>query len=86
MAYRLTYWEAANTPETHYQLKSVRLKSIEEVFTLSLPHNRPANTSLILLERDRNYKGKKWIDEKTVWERGMDYPENPIRRPNRTKK
>jgi hypothetical protein len=85
MAYTLTYWEDSNDSETHYQIKVVRLKSIEEAFTLALPHNRPLKTTLILLERHRNYKNKKWIDEKIVWEKGMDYPESPIVRPTKTK-
>jgi hypothetical protein len=85
MALTLSYWETAG-PETHYQLKEIRLKSIEEAFTLALPHNRPSKCTLITLERYRNYKGKKWISEKTVWEVGMDYPANVIVRPRKTKK
>lgn len=85
MAYTLSYWEAKDE-HTHYQLKQVRLKSINEAFSLALPHNRPSNTALILLERHRNYKGKKWVDEKIVWEKGMDYPANVIARPDRTKR
>lgn len=86
MAYTLTYWESADKPETHYELKHIRLKSIEEAFTLALPHNRPSNTSLITVERTRNYKGKKWIDEKIVWEKGLSEPVSPVKRPNRTKR
>jgi len=86
MSYLLTYWENGNNPDTHYQLKQVRLKSIEEAFTLALVHNRPAKTSLILVERHRNYKGRKWIDEKTVWDKTMDYPANVVKRPKKTKR
>ena len=85
MAYTLTYWASDRAPRQHYELRHVRLRSINEAFTLSLPHNRPSGTSLITLERHRNYKGQKWIEEKTVWEKGMDYPANVISRPKRTK-
>ena len=86
MAYTLTYWHDDGKPDAHYELKHIRLKSIEEAFTLALPHNRPSGTSLITVERHRNYKGKRWIDEKTVWEKGMDYPANVIKRPTKTKR
>ena len=59
MAYTLTYWENGNSPDSHYELKHIRLKSIIEAFTLALPHNRSLKTSLITIERHRNYKGKK---------------------------
>lgn len=85
MAYTLTYWENGNEPDTHYELKSIRLKSINEAFNLALPHNRPNKTSLVTVERHRNYKGSRWIDEKTVWEKGMNYPANVVKRPQRTK-
>jgi hypothetical protein len=86
MAYNLTYWASDGKPDAYSELKHIRLKSIEEAFTLALPHNRPSGTALITVERHRNYKGKKWIAEKTVWEKGMDYPSSPVRYPNRTKK
>jgi len=85
MAYRLSYWEEKD-PVTHYELKCVRLKSIEEAYSLALPHNRPKRCDLVLLERDRNYKGRKWIDEKTVWARGMENPNDVIKRPQKTKR
>lgn len=81
MAYRLSYWESdGNKDQAYAELKSVRLKSIEEAFPLALAHNRPSRTALVTLERHRNYKGKQWIDEKIVWEKGMDYPVFPGRR------
>lgn len=86
MALTLTYWESDGKPDAYSELKHIRLKSIEEAFTLALPHNRPSNTALITLDRHRNYKGRKWISEKVVWEKGMDYPANVIVRPQRTKK
>lgn len=70
MSYQLHYWESAPTPDTHYELKVIRLKSIEEVFTLALPHNRPSKTTLITLDRSDRQSNI----EKIVWEKGMDYP------------
>ena len=84
MAYTLSYWENGSDKETHYQIKQVRLKSVNEAFTLALPHNRPNKTTLVILERHRNYKNSKWIDEKIVWELGMTNPISPVKRPNRT--
>jgi len=86
MAYHLSYWKTAPTPDTHYELRRVRLKSIEEVTSLALPHNRPKGTSLILLEMPRSYKSKHWIDERTVWEEGMSDVTNVIKLPHRTKR
>lgn len=87
MAYQLVYWEKDGLePEAYAEIKHIRLSSIEEVFTLALPHNRPINTALITLDRHRNYRGRKWIDEKIVWERGMDYPANIIKKPYKTKR
>ena len=86
MAYTLTYWEKDGPePEAYAELHSVRLKSVNEAFTLALPHNRPSRCSFITLNRHRNYKGKKWIDEKTVWETGMGSPANVIKRPHKTR-
>ena len=85
MAFTLTYWEEKDK-DTHYELRSVRLKSINEAFPLALPHNRPDKTALITVERHRNYKGRRWIDEKTVWEKGMDYPANVVHRPDKTRR
>ena len=86
MALTLTYWAEDNGPDAHYELKHIRLKSIIEAFTLALFHNRPNRTSLITIERHRNYKNKQWISEKIVWEKGMDYPANVIVRPNKIKR
>lgn len=86
MAYTLTYWERGINADTHYELKSVRLKSINEATPLALPHNRPPKTALVTVERHRNYKGRSWIDEKIVWEFGMNHPNNVVCRPNRTKR
>lgn len=85
MAYTLQYWEEKDK-DTHYELKSIRLKSINEAFPLALRHNRPANTALITVSRHRNYKGKKWIDEKTVWEKSRgDNPVNIVCQPHKTR-
>lgn len=81
MALRLTYWEDGNDKDTHLALREVRLKSIEEAFTLALPHNRPNRTSLITMGRTDGQS----VIEKTVWERGMDWPQSPISNPLRTK-
>jgi len=86
MAYTLTYWETGKGEDTYWELKHIRLSSIEEAFTLALPHNRPAKTSLITVERHRLYKGKRWISEKTVWQAGMQNPANVISRPQKTKR
>ncbi len=87
MAYQLVYWEKDGPqPDAYAELKHIRLKSVEEAFTLALPHNRPNGCALITLDRHRNYKGKKWIDEKTVWEKGLSEPINPIKRPRKTKR
>lgn len=54
MAYELNYWEKNNyrgNPDDFDCLKTVRIKSIEEVQSLSLPHNRPDNTNMITLDR-----------------------------------
>lgn len=57
MAYKLTFWQVKDK-DTAYELKSVRLKSVNEVMPLSLPHNRPQNTDFILLERTDKTVGR----------------------------
>ena len=57
MAYKLSYWQVKDA-DTAYELKSIRLKSIEEVMPLSLPHNRPKGTDCILLERTDKTVGR----------------------------
>lgn len=87
MAYTLTYWKEENNPESHYEIKSVRLKSINEAVPLALEHKRPVGTDLITVERHRNYKGNRWIDEKTVWDKNNPNEIiDPVKRPDRTKK
>lgn len=73
MAYQLHYWEQGNNKDTHYELKCVRLRSLDETFPLSLVHNRPKNTVLITLDRS----DKQSNIEKIIWESGMDYPASP---------
>lgn len=85
MAYTLRYWQAHDL-DTHSELKSTRLSSIEEAVPLALEHNRPPNTALITVERHRNYKGKKWIDEKIVWSKKSDRVISPVIRSHRTKR
>jgi hypothetical protein len=58
MAYKLTYWTVKDQ-DTAYELKSVRLRSVVEVQSLSLPHQRPAGTDCILLERTDKTVGRK---------------------------
>lgn len=58
MAYKLTYWQVKDA-DTAYELKSVRLKSVNEVQPLSLPHQRPQGTDFILLERTDKTVGRK---------------------------
>ena len=58
MAYRLSYWEVKDK-DTAYELKSIRLTSVNEVMPLSLPHNRPSNTDCIMLERTDKTVGRK---------------------------
>lgn len=65
MAYRLTYWENGNNPETHYALREVRLKSIQEAYPLSLEHQRPINCTLITVDRTDNQS----YMEKIIWEK-----------------
>jgi hypothetical protein len=87
MALRLSYWEKDGPdPESFAQLKEIRLKSIQEAFPLALEHHRPARCVLVSLEQNRNYRGKKWIETRTVWEVGMSAPVSPIRQEWRTKK
>lgn len=57
MAYKLTFWTVKDS-DTAYELKSIRLKSVNEVFSLSLPHNRPAGTDFILQERTDKTVGR----------------------------
>ncbi len=81
----LEYWEKDGpAPDAYSQLKQIRLKSIVEAFPLSLPHNRPKGTALITVSRYRTDKG--YYTEKTVWEKGMDYPANVVVRPKRVKR
>ena len=62
--YKLTYWKVTSMDEAH-ELKSVRLKSVNEIFPLSLPHNRPKGCDAILLERTENKHHGKY--DKLVW-------------------
>jgi hypothetical protein len=64
MAYVIHYWESGKDKDTHYELKATRLKSINEVYPLSLPHNRPMNCSLITVDRT----DKQSNIEKIIWE------------------
>jgi hypothetical protein len=64
MAYILDYWEVGLTKDTHYSLKTVRLKSVNEIYPLSLPHNRPNKTNLITVNRTDRQSNIELI----VWE------------------
>ena len=57
MAYVLSYWQVKDL-DTAYELKSVRLKSVNEVMPLSLEHNRPRGTDCIMLERTGRTVGR----------------------------
>jgi hypothetical protein len=80
MAYRLTYWESGRNADTHYELKNIRLRSVEEVSSLALQHNRPSGTTLITLERTDRQSNI----EKIVWETGMAWNAEVIKRPSQT--
>ena len=62
--YKLTYWKVIRRDAAD-ELKAVRLKSVEEIHPLSLPHNRPHGTDAIILERtEAKHHGKY---DKLVW-------------------
>lgn len=61
MAYILHYWRRDGNGQS--ELKAKRLKSINEAFPLSLPHNRPAGTVLITVDRSDNQSNI----EKVIW-------------------
>ena len=62
MAYVLHYWERKDA-DTHYELKAIRLRSIEEAYPLSLIHNRPRGTDLITVDRSDRQSNI----EKIIW-------------------
>lgn len=84
MAYMLQYWREVG-PDAHDEIKAVRLKSIIEATPLALAHNRPEGTDLVTVSRHRNYRGRKWIDEKTVWENGKGFFD-VVMRPEKVKR
>jgi len=81
MAYQLSYWESAKTPDTHYELKCIRLKSINEIMPLALPHNRPKGTSLITVNRTDSRST--W--EKIVWDKDWEPNHTPDLRLRKSK-
>jgi len=74
MSYILHYWQSDGSG--HSELRSVRLRSIEEAFPLALRHNRPTNCSLITIDRSDNQSN--W--EKIIWEPSYEYPQIPRRK------
>lgn len=64
MAYVLHYWETGSNPDTHLELKSIRLKSIQEAWPLSLTHNRPNGCTLVTVDRTDNESNI----EKIIWQ------------------
>jgi hypothetical protein len=50
MAYRLTYW-ADDRGKGQYALKEYRLKSVQEIPSLVLDHQRPSGTVLVTVNR-----------------------------------
>lgn len=65
MAYVIHYWEQGKDKDTHYELKCVRLKSINEAYPLSLPHNHPKGTVLVTVDRS----DRQSVHEKILFER-----------------
>jgi len=65
MAYNLTFWQVINA-DTAHELKSIRLRSVNEVFPLSLEHHKPTGCDAIILERTDNHKYDKviWANNK----------------------
>jgi hypothetical protein len=63
MAYVLTYWKAENNGQS--ALKEYRLKSVQEIPSLILEHQRPRETVLITLTRSDNQSPI----AKTVWKK-----------------
>lgn len=66
--YKLSYWKVVSKDGAD-ELKSIRIKSINEIHPLALPHNRPPECNAVVLERtDRTGQGKYdklvWADEK----------------------
>lgn len=59
----MDYWKEQDK-NTHYSLKTIRLKSVNEIQTLALPHNRPNGTNLITINRTDNQSHIEHI----VWE------------------
>lgn len=68
MAYILDYWGKGTNYHKDIDnldsLKTVRLKSINEAFPLSLPHNRPSGTIMIGVTRS----DKQSVYEKVIWD------------------
>lgn len=64
MAYQLHYWTDDNG-KGQVELRCIRLKSVEEVFTLTLEHNRPSGTVLITLDRSDKQSNR----EQIVWQK-----------------
>lgn len=62
MAYRLSYWKADGAGQA--ELKGVVLKSVEEAFPLSLPHNHPKGTVLVTMNRTDHQS----VHEKVLWQ------------------
>lgn len=50
MAYRITYW-ADDNGKGQYALRVTRIKSTNEAFSLSLPHQHPNGTVLVTMDR-----------------------------------
>ena len=71
MAYILHYWEEdGREPEAYAELRSVRLKSLEEAFPLALPHNRPLKTALVTVDRSDRQSEQELIVWDVLWETG----------------
>lgn len=62
MAYQLHYW-ADDNGKGQIELRCTRLKSVEEVFPLTLEHNRPSGTVLITMDRT----DRQSIVEQVIW-------------------
>jgi hypothetical protein len=64
MAYRMTYW-ADDNGRGQFALKEYRLKSVQEIPSLILDHQRPEGTVLVTVGRT---DGQSPI-EKIVWQK-----------------
>jgi hypothetical protein len=60
--YILDYW-ADDHGRGQIALKTIRLKSIQEAYPLSLEHNRPIGTVLITVNRSDHQS----VHEKEIW-------------------